>query len=531
MPSKLGPEDLSIDLKFGGGVHSRASENEIHIRECSVGENFNLDLQNKEYTNRKPFDLIGLVPNGAEIRGFANLVKVDGSISVLVQAGGIVYEWDGATTFTQKGTCAATAKLRGRLEHIFQLDDKVIITDLSLAQDVMEWDGSTLQDVTFTDETVSGFFGTFRAKYCIVQDERAIFANIHDNGTDFEHLIVGSKRSDFTQITVVNLPSSAISIADPFYMLAPDLKAINGMVQGFGLVVISSRDGNLYKLTGTSAQDFQFLELYPRSSASGDESIATIGNDILYGRRGRIESLVSTDKFGDVEADDLSVSIADSIETFKDWSLTYNARKQRVYCVPDSQAQMWVYHNALRGTELSPWSKWTTIHSMNFQPTAIMNMLDPSDGLEYVFMGDADGNFYRMEGSGTSGDGGIDDITVTRTSALFQAPIDAELYNLHGWVKYRKNKAFTIKVTVLFSGVGIFSVNKTISPSAASRNVYNGSTYYGTTAHYGTFSGKITRKDFGVEGQSSQFQIKTEIAGSVDFNIIEIGFKFSASTK
>jgi hypothetical protein len=35
-----------------------------------------------------------------------------------------------------------------------------------------------------------------------------------------------------------------------------------------------------------------------------------------------------------------------------------------------------------------------------------MSMLDPSDGLEYVFMGDDSGNVYRLEGTGTTGDGG-----------------------------------------------------------------------------------------------------------------------------
>ena len=64
-----------IIIPFGGGVHSRASEADINDQECSQGVNFSLDPENREFRNRKPFDLIGTVPNGAEIRGLVSLYK------------------------------------------------------------------------------------------------------------------------------------------------------------------------------------------------------------------------------------------------------------------------------------------------------------------------------------------------------------------------------------------------------------------------------------------------------------------------
>jgi hypothetical protein len=127
-------DDGSVSLKFGGGVHSRASEDEIDVRECKEGQNFRLDLQNTEYRPRPPFDLVGTVPNGAEIRGFACLLKTNGSVSTLVQAGGTVYEMDSDYNFSTVGSVSSTAQLRGRLEHNWQLDDKVLITDLNLQQ-------------------------------------------------------------------------------------------------------------------------------------------------------------------------------------------------------------------------------------------------------------------------------------------------------------------------------------------------------------------------------------------------------------
>lgn len=523
------PNEFTIQWKHGGGVHSRASIEEIDPRECTTGQNFDLDFQNRNFKNRKPFDLIGTVPNAQEIRGFANLQKSDGTVSVLVQAGTNVYEWDGVTTFTLKGTVASGTKLRGRLEHNWQLSDKVIITDLNLTQPVMEWDGTTLQNITFTADDGSTAFGTFKARYCTVSNERAIFSNIHDNGTDTPHLIVGSQRGDFTIISVANRPASALNEADPFFLIQPDYRYINGMVESFGVLATSSRSGSMFKLTGSSAKDFAFEPLHPRSGASGDESVATTGNDITYGRNGRIESLLSTDRFGDVETDDISQDIYDQIETFNNWTVVYNARNQRVYCVPVGESEIWVMHKSLMGGELSPWSQWVTNHSMSFQPTCIMNMLDPADGLEYVFFGDSNGNFYRLEGTGALGDGGLNNITVIRKSKLFSAPLDAEIYDVEGWIKYEKNETATVTLDFEFGGMSVFTEQIVISvPSITGGTYYGGGAYYSGGVYYGSFRTRITRQKFAVPGKGNEFQIKATIEGTKDFTINEIGLKFKA---
>ena len=86
MPTAIGPEDKTVVIKFGGGVHSRAPADEINPRECASGKNFVLDMQNTQMGPRPPFDLIGTVPNAGEIRGFVSLLKTDGTVSFLVQA-------------------------------------------------------------------------------------------------------------------------------------------------------------------------------------------------------------------------------------------------------------------------------------------------------------------------------------------------------------------------------------------------------------------------------------------------------------
>lgn len=534
MPDRIQEQAVAV-LRFGGGLHSRASEVDIDAREAHDGENFALDLENLEFRNRKPFDKIGTTANTSEIRGFISLLQSDGSVHWAVQSGDKVYDWDGQSTFTEIATVSSSAKLRGRLEHNWQLDDKVLITDIALADVVMEWNGGLstgdLVDVSFTNETGSAF-GTFKAKYCFISRERAVFANI-DDGNAFEHLIVGSKGSDYTQITVSNQPSSALSADDPWFLTQPDLYAINGMVEAFGEVVTSSAQGSLFRLTGSDAKDYAFVPLFPRSGAKGTEALAYVGNDIFYGRGGRLESVEATDRFGNVEQNDLSLAIADEMEDFDSWTTVYNSRLDRAYFFPDGASAVYVLHKALRGTAVSPWSKWTTQHALAFQPTAVMNMLDPDDGLEYVFMGDESGNIYRLEGSGSSGDGGSANIVSYRVSKLIEAQLDAQIYNVYGYVRYRKqSSASSLTLTFRYAGERLFNEELTVSLDAASGGIhYSNSKYYSDGNYYAApFQGRLTRTEFVLPGASNEVQIQTQVEGTSDFAISEVGIRFEAAS-
>ena len=652
MPSKLGPKDEALQIRFGGGVHSRASEEDIDLRECTDGENFELDLRNRDWKPRLPFDVLGQAPNGGEIRGFASLYKSDGTISYLVQAGAAVYEWDG-DTFTSVGSCAATAQLRGHISHNWQLDDKVIITDLNLQQPVMEWDGTTLQNVTFTgtsgaDVIVNGAFaadtdwtkgtgwtisggtgncdgtqvaastlsqtvapltvgtrygvsftisdyeagtirpqagatngtsvganglyyeeivcttstgfameadtsfigkiddvvaepiptwnGEFRAKYCVIKDERAIFANVYDNGTNYPHMIVGSRTSYYNQITVSNRPSSALSLADPFFLLAPDLRTINGMSEAYGLVALSTLQGSMFKLTGSNAQDFELQSFYRDSGASGTESVTYVGNDIIYGRQGRIESLSGVDRFGDVETDDLSNDIFDTIQGYENWTIVYNSRTQKIYCYPEGQNLVWTLNKSIIGMKgeernLSPWVKYTTNHQSNFNITAMMNAYCPCDGLEYVHFGDENGNMYRMEGSEGGGDGGSNELKVRRLSKMFTMPVDAEAFRIRGWITSIKKQDIAVQLKFLFQGYHVYDEDITIIIQADElQPYYNGLTYYGGTQYYGSISERFSREKFGISGKSNQFQVEATVETKRFFKISEIGLRFEIGT-
>lgn len=554
MVARVPPKDLDVKIKFGGGLHTRASADEIDGREAADGQNFLLDLDNRELRNRPPFDLIGQLPNAAEVRGGGSLLKADGTIKTCFQGGGKVYSWDGATGFTQIGTCNSQSKLRGHWRsHNWTLDDKVLFTDLNLQDTIKEWNGSTFQSTTFTKENDTAF-GSFSAKYLSVSNERALFANVKDGSASSPHLAVGSAVSDYTQISVAQLPSSALSVGDPFYLVMPDLRPVNGLVQAFGTSIISTEKGRLFNLSGTSAKDFAFAEFFAGSGASGAESLEYIGTDVIYGRQGRIESVRDTDTFGNSEADDLTLEIADQIAGYTGWTTVFNSRLNRVYLFPASQSEAWVFNTAMRTSrqlsanalnqfafqsevqakagKLSPWMRWKTGHTLAFMPTFVQSMLDPADGLEYVFMGDASGNIYRTEGSGADGDGGSADVDVTWTSKVFGAPLDTEMYDIEGYIKYKKNVSATVTLTFQFAGKAASDKSITITiPEVSGANYWGGSVYWGGSFYWGVpFLNRLIRQQFKVPGCAGDFQVKVAVSGSNDFNINEIGLRARASS-
>lgn len=532
MTQKFAQENAQV-LRFGGGQNSRASEDRIDPLECTEGQNFILDPGNGEFRPRNAFDLVGTVPNGAEIRGFATHLATDGTVTMLVQAGATVYQWDGVATFTPVGTVNASAKLRGPKEANWPLDNKVIITDLNLAEEVQEWNGTTFQQTAFlASDGVTGF-GTFRAKYCVVENERAFFGNVYDNGSAYPHLLVCSKRGVFEQIVfggfaAAERPSSSLSEEAPWFLPVPQFKPINGMVFAIGLLAISQEKGAFEKLTGSNAKDFALDKLHDGSGAAGSESVVSTSNDILYGRPGAIESLLSTDKFGDVEYDDLSFKIRPDIEDFTGWTLVFNPRLHRLYCFPEDQQECWVCFTDFIGSDLSPWSKWVTKHPLSFEPTAVMLCRDPADGLEYVFMGDSSGNLFRLEGSGTLGDAGSYSIEASRTSVLYQGTLDSVITGLNGWLQHRKGEGATVNLDTLWSGESVTDIQKQVELAALAYDTpYGGEVYYGGDYYYGVpQENRLIRRKWGVAGRSSQFQLRTTVDGFGPFAVTEIGFRY-----
>ena len=458
---------------------------------------------------------------------------------MVVQADDDVYDWDGATGFTDVGNVSAGARLRGRLESNFNPTGQVLITDLALVDPVYTWDG-----VNF-DRLDHNLDGQMRAKYVTVMKERAWYANVVDNGTRTPHLILGSKFNDPTILSNdVQAPASAAGDSDPIFMLAPDLRPINGLVGAFGVLVVSSDEGSMFKIVDRISSQLSIDELYPRSGAEGDESVVFIGNDVAFGRRGAIETLTGIEQFGDVQVDDLSLKIFDEVQSVVSWTNVYNSRTFTGYFFPGGGSEAWVLHKPTLATDLSPWVKWTTQHPLAFQPTAVMNALDPQDGLEYVFMGDSSGNIYRMEGTGVSGDAGSANIKTTRLSPLLEMPFDEQAYDISGWMRYtKKDVAATVTLTFEYNGMSVFDESITITiPARTIGSVYKGSAGAGDAVYYkgsagaadsayygGQFQKRLNRQRFKPPGQAEEFQVRVEVDGTSDIEIEELGFRMAAA--
>ena len=265
------------------------------------------------------------------------------------------------------------------------------------------------------------------------------------------------------------------------------------------------------------------------AGARGRESVVATSNDIIYGSPGKIENLKATDKFGDVEWDDLSFKIRPDIIDVVGWSIVYNPRLKRIYCFPSGQQEVWVLHIDFIGTNLLPWVKWTTRHALSFQPTAVMVCRDPVDLLEYTFMGDGAGRLYRLEGTGTSGDGGTDAVEMKRVSKLYSAPMDAKGFNFSGWLQYKKlTTSSTVKLRLLFSGEHPFDSEKTMSTTAVVFTTpYGGSVYYGGQFYYGPSQlNRFIRRIFGIEGQGNQWQIEVTVDDNNDLALTEVGLRY-----
>lgn len=534
MVNRVRPDDYDVVVKFGGGLHTRAPEDEIDPREAADGQNFLLDVENSDLRPRPPFDLVGTAPNGGAIMGGGSFRLANGSVKAFIQAGNTVYDWDGES-FDQSpvlDTVNASAKLRGHWRtHAFDLDGVLLISDLALLEPVKEWNGTTWGDVAFRSSPSTPFGSAVCCKYIHVSDERVFYANIKDGSDELGHMIVGSERSDYEEISVDDRPAAALGESDPFYLLTPDLRRINGLVEAFNTRAISTEEGRMFQLGGFSAQDFAIDSLYPGSGAAGDESLAYIGSDIIYGRQGRIESLIDTDKSGDTAADDLTKGVLDKVQSYTRWTVVYNSRLNRVYLFPSGASEVWAFDTAMRADgQKSAWMRWRTAHALAFQPTMVMSMLDPADGLEYVFMGDSSGRLYRLEGSGIGGDGGTTAIQTQFLSKLFKLPLDLRLHQVEGYIKYRRSPVDTdISIQLEYAGENVYDAPIVVRlPATPSGSYFGGGAYYSGEHYYGVaFTDRLIRQRIEIPGgDSNEFQVRVTVNSARAFDINEIGLRF-----
>jgi len=422
----------------------------------------------------------------------------------------------------------------------YAIGDTVIIAGSDNANLNGEHEVATLPDSdswTFTDTAgyggSSATHGTSEktvelfAKYGVVHNNRLWLFNIKTDADDNPHMIIASQFEDPESFDTVNRSGVASGNA-AFYTLTPDLKAINGVAQINKQLIISTVDGALHRLTGIDAADYKFTTYYAGSHAIGDESIANIGNDITFMKKGgNIDLLSATDTSGDVRADDISRWLPDSTKDLTYADIVYDQHGQRVFYFIGNKVLV-LFKDILATGGGSPWGMYKTAltnasdSSSIFDSNAILYMRRPQETTLTVYFGDKDGNIYDLIGSGT-GDNSSN-IVVSRRTALIESSRENIL---QGYVHYRRLAA--INISLIFDWANEY--NETQSDitlkgppaSQADPTYYGGGYYYNETDNFYNegfaFAEKKSRQNFAPAGRSEGFNMEFYTETTQQFQI------------
>ena len=441
-------------LKFVGGINEQ-KDTDINIMECSTGQNFLLDKTTNSLRPRSSIDYLGTATNEGQIYAIMQLQSRDGSLTQLVKAGSTIYSWDMSTGFTTEAT-----SVNGILYGFYWgLDDYLIIVDRTLNNYIAYWDSSTYATLNIGLTNPS-------ARYGITHNGRAWFFNLRIDDTFYPNVILASEFENINNCTISDQgnmqdpTTSFTSSSDPFFLVSPDMKPINGVVEHLGSLIISTFNGGLFRLEGNDATDYNFVDYYISSSAggntSGPQTIQSIGNDIIYVREGPVVELLSTTaRFGDTATDDISRWIPNEISTdASQWHnshVLYDPTRQQILfmlgksgnsrCMVLDKYRLDIAKNSDTGDVLSPWNKYITGLTFGFQTGMCYAVLLDASNKTNVYIGDANGNLMKLFGTEALFDAdGTDNktIAVSRTSKILQGreaigtPVNGSMYYKRG---------------------------------------------------------------------------------------------------
>lgn len=524
-------------LEFPYGLNENVTP---QIGECVEGQNFDLQAFRSSLNPRQPFDLKGTATNAGKLTGLLQLIKRDNTETTLTVNGTAVYKWDGAASFTSKGSVVADALLRGEY---WSLGEYLVITDLNINNVVKTWDGTT-----FTDMTHTGIVGNLYAKFAIAHLNRMWLFNIKIGSTSYPDMILACKFEDPTNwdnsarggASTVGGGSFSTGL-EAFYLLVPDLKAINGVCLFQNQLVISTDKGRMWNLSGTSAKDFQFVDFQDTAPAIGMNAVISMGNDIVYPRQGNaIALLYATLNYGNVLQAGighwLPTTLA-NVTTYND--IVYDVTNQRVLFFVNGKVLV-LYKEILaqdRGALKdgpSPWGVYTTLDSSSLNTLAAKYMLRPGTTTYSVFFGDDTGRIFDLYGSGTSGDGGSTSATVTcsrRSRHIGVEVMDPWPYideNITGHVRYRRLVAAS--ATISFDWDDEYSTTSNVvslkgPPSNDPSPYFGGAFYYNDGMYYNAgFSAnrRVSSMNINPGGKGPGFFLTVSAASATPWQIDQV---------
>jgi len=522
-------------LYFSGGLN----ENQYpSLAEAASGSyNFNLYKDSTKLVPRAPFDLKGTAPNAGDIRGIAQLIKRDDTETTIIQAGGNIYKWDGATTWTNVGSCVATSQLR---DIYWSLGDYSVLTDLAKLTPVSKWDGTTFSTLT------TGLGVSLYAKYGVVWQGRTWLFNVK-TATDTPHLLVASKFEDPTSYdTTLRASSTTFSATggiEAFYMLTPDLRPINGACLFFDQLIVSSEGGKLFVLTGNNSTNYAFKEFYPKSNCLGPESIVSAGDDVFYMKTGgAIESLKSTTNFGDVETDDKSRYILSTVNGITSCASVYDQVRQKVLFFVAGKVLVFFKDLNLEAAmvtdkgdrlKVSPWSVYKTLHTSNFTTSAAKYLRIPSGTGYTVYFGDSSGNVYDLNGTGTGGDGGTTAIQVVRKTRVIddRDGLKGLRHVTRGTVEYHRVNQVSLSIALDWNdeySTSTASVTLDGATATTTGAYFGSSIYFGGAVYFSQgfqFAQRVSHKNFSHVGKANGCTITVSTEDKLQYQVDHLEFR------
>lgn len=513
---------MAAELRFGGGLN-QLSDELVNVQECIDGENFDIDLEAMEFRPRAAFDLKGTAPNGQEVNSILQLIKRDDTETTLVKAGTIVYTWDGSTTFTPVATVATNAKFRGAY---WSLDDILVCTDLEKASVVKQWNGTAFTTMTHGAPGVTNLY----AKYGVVWQNRVWLLNITTDSTDLPHVILASEFENYDAYDTTKTPTSTtLGAGVAFYMTSPDLKMINGVALFYDSLIFSTKQGRLFRITGTDATDYAVEEFYSGSSAVCGELMVNTGNDVMYVRRGgKIERLMATQNYGDAATDEVSRKIPDEVNGITTGIAVYDQPRQRVAWFVNNSVLV-VDKHIMEGAEYSPWMKWTTQMSTNLDVEAATFLRRPGGTTWTVYFGGPQGQIYDMNGSGTGDAGSTLIRSYRKTKLISELPSYDE--NVMGRITYRRKGECTLEMTWEWTDEYTDSTNAVPLKdliTLAGTNFWNSTanpTYWGGDSYWNTGgipTPRVSTTGFSAIGKGPSFFLTLTLNTTVSFEILKI---------
>lgn len=471
-----------------------------------------------------------------------------------------IHEWDGSVFQRNKhgignGTATTANGFIGvgtnlHVTHANSLSEGQLVTISNASPDA--WNGEWYVDsassngfqvtIDSSSTTATGSIAfepsvELYAKYSLVWRGRVWLFNITTDSTENPHMVLASQFEntdifDSTQRADPNT-SGGLSGSEAFFMLSPDLRPINGAALFYDTIVISTVDGKLFKITGSDASDYQVVDYYPGSAATGSESIVNTGNDVMWMKKGgNIDRLSSVETYGDVKADDISRFIPDETKGISDSIAVYDEQRQKIMWFVSGKVIVLDKNMLSEQPALSPWTIYKTNHTSGFVTNVATYMRDLGGTTYDVYFGDSSGNIYKLNGTEGNGDAGSNTV-LTRRKFRFMGDQDFEenrfyqtqFENITGRIEYRRRGVANITMKVDWGEEGAVSeISVPLKGLVATpdANFWGGSSYWSGTAYWSAGSAptnKISTKGFSPAGKGRGFFLELSSDTKVDFLI------------